>query len=221
MLARTPAISLAPVRQLPPRMRKLRRERRIAIRDALAEMMRTAEPTAFALEAPGRYALRVILICGGWTWGQADTEAALLVMAALQYVGAKRPTWKQGQPEYTQDGHAPRTRERCARCAKPLPEGNYRWCSDVCFHAALYDRRRRRDMDEINAKERIYRAAWSERQPPRECKACGRTFRPKRNNAQVYCSVACRDDGHRSQLKAPDQIRATDGRDVSMVCEGL
>ncbi len=210
MLAISPATRLRLSAVKPERVRKLAQHRRAAIRDALAAMMKEAEPTQFALEAPCRYGLRVALIFEGWGWGQADAEAALVVLAALAQAGARRPSWQQGQPEYTQDGHIPRTRERCQRCAAPLPEGNYRFCGPVCAKAYKIDRNRRADKEDRNAKDQAYRIAWSERQPPRVCPVCDKSFRPKRAGNQTYCSRACADDARR-----------TAGRKVRMVCEAV
>jgi predicted nucleic acid-binding Zn ribbon protein len=197
MLARTPSNLLRGVRLRPQPVRKLSRHRRIAIQDALAEMMKAAEPTQFALEAPSRCGLRVALIFDGWTWGQADAEAALLVMAALDMAGARRPNWQQGQPEFCQDGHVPQTRERCVRCAKPLPEGHFKYCGKVCAQAAKVDAHRRADREALYAKEKTYRLAWSKRQPPRDCPICGKSFQPKKRGGQTYCSRACSDDAFR------------------------
>jgi hypothetical protein len=60
------------------------RHRRIAIRETLAELMRAVEPTPFAAEGPCRAGVRARLCLDGWSWLQADAEAALLVMSALQ-----------------------------------------------------------------------------------------------------------------------------------------
>lgn len=211
-MARIRTSPLAPVtlaRAKAATVRKLKNHRAEAIRDRLAALMRAAEPTAFALEAPARHAIRVSLIFEGWKWQDADAVAAAIVGAALALAGAKRPTWQQGQPEYTQDGYAPRERERCARCAKPLPEGNYRYCGPVCARAAKVDQNRRRDKEERYAKELIYRAAWTEKQPARQCPSCGVSFRPKRANSK-YCSREC-----------AHPTRQHNRRNVRMVCEAV
>jgi predicted nucleic acid-binding Zn ribbon protein len=197
MLARTPSNLLRDVRLQPPPVRKLSRHRRIAIRDVLAEIMRTVEPTPFAAEAPSRHGLRVALVLDGWRWPEADNEASLLVASALQFVGAKRPTHMQGQPEYTQDGHVPRTRERCAKCGKPLPEGNYKYCGPVCAIAAKYEQRAKRDPEEREISARAARAAYISRLPARECPACAKSFKPRRY-AQTYCTARCADVARRA-----------------------
>lgn len=189
--------------------RQLRRERRIAIRDGLAAIMRDLEPTPFAGEGPARAGVRARLCMAGWPWQAADAEAELLTRAALQVIGARRPSWRQGQPEHTQDGYAPFTRERCKRCAKPLPEGNYTFCGPVCRQAAKVDRNRQRDREELRIAEAAYKAAWSERQPEQKCAACERAFRPKRPG-QTYCSYEC----YRI-------TRRLARRNMPMVCEGF
>jgi hypothetical protein len=211
-------VTLAPVSSAPPK--KLARHRREAIIDKLAAMMRRAEPTPFALEGPARAAIRARICMGGWRWGAADAAADDCVQAALARVGARRPDWKQGQPEYTQDGYAPRTRERCARCAKPLPEGNYRYCGPVCAKAADVDRRARQDKDERYAKEKIYRLAYAEKQQPRECQLCGTWFRPK-HISNKYCSPKCgyeaRDNARNARAEAGRIAR----RNMRVVCEAV
>jgi branched-chain amino acid transport system permease protein len=59
---------------------------------------------------------------------------------ALNRVGARRPNWYEGQPEWTQDGALPIERERCVRCRKPLPEGHWRFCSKVCSNGYHMER---------------------------------------------------------------------------------
>lgn len=209
MLARTP-VSLARVRLQPPPVRKLRRSRRIAIRDACAALMREAVPTPFRVEAVCRYTLRVALIYSSWGWEEADVEAQLIVRSALQAVGAKRPRWAEAQPDYVQPGVLPIRRERCMRCRKPLPEGHWKYCSAVCGAAAEVDRAQHRDREEVYAREKISRAAWTERQPPRDCPACQRSFKPKRAR-QVYCSRSCRDEAG----------GFTTRRSLPTLCEGI
>jgi predicted nucleic acid-binding Zn ribbon protein len=209
MLARTP-VSLARVRLQPPRVRKLRRSRRIAIRDACAAIMREARPTPFRVEAVCRHTLRVSLIFNSWSWAEADNEAALIVQAALQIVGAKRPSPQEGQPEWAQEAVLPILREHCMRCRKPLPPGHWKYCSSICGAAADADRVRFLDREERYAKEKVWRAAWAERQPARDCPTCQRSFRPKRPR-QIYCSRSCRDEAGGFTAR----------RRVPTLCEGI
>jgi hypothetical protein len=187
---------------------KLPRNRRIAIADRLADMATDAEPTPFAIEGPARHGIRSSLCLQGWPWQASDYEAMLLLIRAHQIVGAKRPTWEQGQPEYTQPGVLPIERTNCVRCGKPLPEGHIKFCSAVCFKAHRLIVAERLNRDEINAKQKASRIAWSQKQPPRECKECRRTFQPKSPTAK-FCSRPC----------ALTAARRNSGRAVRLVCD--
>lgn len=125
--------------------RKLNRDRRGHLVDTVAAIMRNTEPTPFAAEAPCLHFIRSRLCLKGWAWGEADTLAAEIVASALKRIGARRPTWKQGQPEWTQEGFAPIARTRCVQCRRPLPEDRPRFCDDHCrtvFHSWLGTLRR-------------------------------------------------------------------------------
>ncbi|MGE0749345.1 MAG: hypothetical protein AB7K64_02045 [Variibacter sp.] len=120
----------------------------------------------------------------------ADAIAADTVHAALNRLGARRPTWREGQPEWTQDGALPIERETCLHCRKPLPEGHWRFCSRVCglaYNGARYQLAHR---EEIYAQRKARLAAWSAAQGKRECEGCGMAFRP-RTPDQRFCSADC------------------------------
>jgi len=210
MLARTP-VTLARV-AAPNPVKRLPSHRRAAIRDVIAGLMREAEPTPFAIEGPSRTGVRSRLCLDGWPWGHADAAAADVVQAALNLVGAKRPTWQQGQPEHTQEAVLPVLRERCARCGKPLPDdahGQTKYCGPVCAKAAKADMDRRRAEETEHASQRAYQAAWTKKQPERECPGCGRSFQPKHHDTK-YCSRKCFHD-----------TRRFGGRKMPMVCEAV
>jgi hypothetical protein len=136
VLAKTPWSPVKPARTV----RRLKKEKRSALVDKLAAILRWREPTAFAGEGPCRHGVRASLCLQGWPWPAADMVAGDVVTVALNRVGATRPTWQQGQPEYTQDGALPIERERCIRCRKPLPEGHYKFCSKICSDGYYADR---------------------------------------------------------------------------------
>ncbi len=187
MLARVPAKSLRIVQEP---AKRLNRDRRKAIRDKIAAIMRTVEPTPFAAEGPCRAGIRSSLCLQGWGWANADAVAAEIVAAALNIVGTKRPTWYEGQPEYTQPGALPIQRNNCIRCRKPLPEGHHKFCCRSCANAYHADLARKSDHETHLAKQRALVAAWSAKQPARSCEACGDSFQPKRNT-QRYCCNRC------------------------------
>lgn len=189
---------------------KLPRNRRIAIADRLADMARDAEPTAFAIEGPARHGIRASLCLQGWPWQASDTEATILTLRSLQLVNAKRPRWDEGQPEYCQPGVIPVIRETCLHCAKPLPAGHYKFCSNHCFKAHQLFIADRQNREEVNAKAAAYRAAWTAKQPPRDCPGCGKSFQPKQKDSK-FCSRRC----------SQEYQRHSGGRGVPMVCDAV
>src|SRR5690606_16914077 len=88
-----------------------------------------------------RHEMRSGLCLRGWPWADADAAAAEIVAAALNMVGARRPTWQQGQPEYVQFGVVLEERTRCVVCGWKLPEGHRLYCSPTCFEVKRHDRR--------------------------------------------------------------------------------
>ncbi len=88
--------------------------------------------TLFGLEGPLRHAMRETLCLQGWHWVDAGSAARQLVEAALASLWATRPTWNEGQPEWTIEHGTLIERTRCARCHAPLPEGHYKFCSRLC-----------------------------------------------------------------------------------------
>ncbi|MFD1482994.1 hypothetical protein [Paracoccus nototheniae] len=101
--------------------------------------------TLFGLEGPMRHAMRETLCLQGWQWADADDTARQLVAAALASLWAIRPTWNEGQPEWTIEQGTLIARTRCARCQAPLPEGHYKFCSRLCstaFNSWLSNMRR-------------------------------------------------------------------------------
>jgi predicted RNA-binding Zn-ribbon protein involved in translation (DUF1610 family) len=202
-------VSLPRLKCLEPKARKLPKQRREAIVDRLVSMMREAEPTPFFVEGPGRAGIRSSLCEQGWRWGAADAVADEAIQSALARVGATRPSWKLGQPEFTQEAVLPILRECCARCGKQLPEdvhGRTKYCSAVCANAARVARREREDKEAARAKREIYDAAWAERQAPRACEVCGKSFRPKHRTSK-YCSPSCGEDAWRASRRKVSVVR--------------
>ena len=125
----------------PHKPRKLKKEYRRRLIQGTATILKMAEPTPFAFEAFCRHEMRSGLCLRGWPWADADAAAAEIVAAALNMVGARRPTWQQGQPEYVQFGVVLEERTRCVVCGWKLPEGHRLYCSSTCFEVKRHDRR--------------------------------------------------------------------------------
>lgn len=89
-------------------------------------------PSKLNHEAAVRTGIRTSLCRQGWAWSDADDMARDIVVAALNRIGAKRPTWLEGQPAHFQDG-ASVPRERCLCCgATLLGEIGVSFCSRGC-----------------------------------------------------------------------------------------
>lgn len=88
--------------------------------------------TKFAFEAAFRASLRSDLCLQGWRWDAADHAAMALTGAALARIGAKRPTWNEGQPEYVIHAGLLIARSRCATCHGPLTGDQRKFCSSLC-----------------------------------------------------------------------------------------
>jgi hypothetical protein len=145
MLDRTtwsPSRTITLAGRLPDQQKKsrLNNDRRAYITGVVVKILESGEPTRFAFEGTCRHAIRSRLCLLGWTWANADLTAARIVRTALIRSGARWPTWKEAQPEYTQDGHAPVERTFCVQCSRPLPEGHTKFCGRLCsnrYHRRL------------------------------------------------------------------------------------
>jgi hypothetical protein len=135
----------------------------------IADVLRDAEPTPFAMQAACTHAIRAKLCLEGWPFDVAHEEADKLVKAALDLVGAKRPSWEMGQPDYAHPDL--RTRTRCAWCARPLPEGHRLWCSTTCGDAARHAHYRRDKDTEAETARRVAQIAWKGPAPKRRLAA--------------------------------------------------
>lgn len=162
----------------------------------VAAILRQGEPTVFAFEAACRHGLRIRLIFEGWRWADADSTAAEIVATALRRVGAQRPTWYQGQPEYTQEGYAPSARTLCARCGGPMLTvearngWQQRYCSILCRHGAELRNEAMSRAEYWQALRAAGEVKRLERQ--RDCERCGTPFIPQAQVANPrFCSKAC------------------------------
>jgi hypothetical protein len=94
-----------------------------------------ATASLWGLEGPMRHAIRADLCLQGWAWLDADLVAKEILAEAFRSVNAVRPTWNEGQLEWTIEAGTLIERSTCARCHKPLPEGHRKFCSEMCKHS--------------------------------------------------------------------------------------
>lgn len=119
------------LRKAKPR-RKLNQQLRARLVDTAAGLMRRSEPSPFAFEGVIRTWLRSHLCLRGWQWADADFASEGVTDAALAKIGAKRPSWKEGQPEHTQEGYVLQERFHCANCGSILEGDQRKFCSTTC-----------------------------------------------------------------------------------------
>lgn len=174
--------------------RQLSKELRLRLTNHVAAVLRLGEPTVFAFESACRHGLRSQFCKAGWPWDIADETAARIVSAALAQIGAKRPTYEQGQPEYMQYGVVLFERTHCINCGRKLTGEQKKYCSKRCASAFIRDQATEDERKEAAAKataETIARrAAYRETAEPRVCPQCHGRFKPSAST-QIYCSVTC------------------------------
>lgn len=91
-----------------------------------------ATGSLWGLEGPLRAGIRSDLCLQGWGWSAADLMARDVLEDAHRIAGAIRPTWNEGQPEWTIEAGTLIERTRCANCGKELPEGHFKFCETRC-----------------------------------------------------------------------------------------
>ena len=152
-----------------------------------AEILATAELSKFEHEASCRHGIRTTLVLQGNPWEPSDAEAASIVTQALDRIGAVRPRYLEGQPEFTlAPGH------QCQRCGAPLADdaGHRRYCSSNCYESAKRYRnefwQRTQGLARATA---AYETALANAEV-RQCIVCGSPFRSTVAD-QKTCSRDC------------------------------
>lgn len=160
-------------------------EKRRHMVSRVLDVLRDWRLSPFEHEGSTRAGIRSGLVMIGHGWHQSDQEAEALIAEGLHLMGAKRPTWAQGQPEYVI------ARENCAQCGGPLDQeaiaNHDRFCSHDCrrimqtwrnanYHNAMASRARW--AYEVTRKEGI---------PERRCEWCGDIFKPATPDAATCC----------------------------------
>lgn len=177
----------------PPKVHRstLNKDRRQAFVDLAMERLREYKFSRWEHEAKVFHELRLCFIAGGFHYTLSESEAYEIVRLAFVALGRgveTRPTFEQGQPEYTVP------REHCQRCGCALDEDDIaarkRYCSSICkdasklhnpaYAALMYERENRAINND--------KANWAA--PPRECAYCKTSYRSA-DHEQKYCSVIC------------------------------
>lgn len=135
-------------------MRKFKIRSRTRIVAAMAKVMRRdfsdgVTASMFAYESLFIAKIRARFCLIGWPWSLADRAARDLVEQALHLTGAERPSWDEGQREWTLSPGLLIERTRCVRCHGKLPEGHFKFCSELCGNAHRLRLLRLREMNEV------------------------------------------------------------------------
>ncbi|MER9199664.1 hypothetical protein NKH74_10645 [Mesorhizobium sp. M0933] len=157
--------------------------------DRLATILKSSNVSVFQYEAPARHGLRQAMLAKGFAWQRSDDEAHRLISAAFHRIGAVRPTWQQGQREYTI------ARENCSWCRGELDDEqiarNERFCCGEHAKAAVQLRDyETRAMDDEIGRRAVYLIQRGNN-PERKCGYCERRFKPLETEGE-YCSRICR-----------------------------
>ncbi len=158
--------------------------------DRIVSAMSDWRVTPFENEGTFVAGVRSTLCMQGHPWAVAHSEASALVNEALRSLGAKRPTWEEGQRNYVTP------HDQCAWCDGPIDANlmvghtNGRFCSSECARAAITHR----NLSRIRKESRVFHEAWNIIQRTRNkeiaCEACGKQFRPL-FAAGRFCSRKC------------------------------
>ncbi len=169
------------------RIRKGELSREKMIR-AVVEILKEGEPSKFRFEASCRHNIRHDLCLDGVLWDEADQRAASIVTAALDRIGAVRPTWHEGQIEHTENFEI--ERRWCIRCGaqiavEDIEGGARKYCSPVCSYNDHHGQWK------ADYRGKLRGALPTDRTGrPTTCPGCGRQFVPHHWH-QRLCSPEC------------------------------
>lgn len=156
----------------------------------ITEVLRGWRHSAFEREGACRAGVRSALCLSGNDWEASDNTAAEIVSTGLQRIGAKRPSWEEGQPEYL-DAFS-----RCACCHGPLDEEDLlsnrrrRFCSETCARVMIERFVVENRSKELLLYEEAMRTLRITKIDHKLCIECGRPFQSDAIN-QKYCGHSC------------------------------
>jgi hypothetical protein len=178
-------------------------EKRRHVIDEVIDVLKDWRLSKFENEAPIRHGLRAALCLDGHRWSLADIEADMVIQEGLNTIGAKRPSWDEGQWHYTVSP------DQCVWCQGPIDAEDeargFRFCSAVCAKSADEHRAYRTKRAFDSAAKNAYVIIKTDEAPLIACHHCAKPF--KRKGAQYdsnltlgrfkFCSVRCADKSRR------------------------
>lgn len=156
----------------------------------LMDVMRDWRLTPFEREGTIVASVRSTLCLMGYGWQQSNEEALILVNEVFRVTGAKRPSYAEGQREYSL------SRETCATCLGELDDEDVaarrRFCSYECREVKRGQDAQRYDWLMKGTHSFASRIRRRDTTPARQCAApsCVNEFRSLDTDAR-YCSIAC------------------------------
>lgn len=154
------------------------------------DFMRDWRQSPFEDEGGMIAALRSAWCIKGYDWRRSDHQAREIVSEALRLLGAKRPSWDQGQRWYGVP------RDNCVVCGSmiedPPSTRAVQFCSAGCAQLA----REKMNFERRNGEDKLYAAAQRvilrSRTTARKCAWCGTAFHPiSEKSKQEHCSITC------------------------------
>ncbi|WP_105437506.1 hypothetical protein [Neorhizobium sp. T25_13] len=169
-----------------PRISNDRRRRHLV--NQVMDVLKDWRFSEFENEGPIRHGLRAAMCLEGNAWAFADQEAASVVLEGLNRIGAERPTWEQGQPEFV-------ARDTCAWCRKPLEDDHDRtrkFCSVECAKISIEYLNEDHKYQQSLVGRSAFRLVKRSKSKPLSCEACNKTFQPLYDgHPQRFCSYMC------------------------------
>lgn len=164
-------------------------QRREQVVEVILTSLREYSLTKFEYEGACRAGLRAKLCLQGHPWRIAEHEAKTIVAEALRRLGAVRPVWEEGQPEFLI------SKENCVRCGGPLDEDDIerrvRFCSQMCRESAKLHRTEIFSFQEKKTYKHSFYIKAKKAAEERSCHACGKSFLSIKPD-QAFCSNECR-----------------------------
>lgn len=179
-------------------------EKRRHVVHEVMDAMRDWRVNQFENEGTMRHGLRSALCSKGERWDRADIEADLIVQESLNTLGAQRPSWEQGQPEYSL------SEEYCHWCYRIMPEEHflgtrsYRFCGVECARAARLSRMEQDGWADTAVGRSARKIILREAAPAKPCAHCGRAYKNVPGGPQTtFCSHQCSTESRRFLTPRP------------------